>query len=82
VVKEVAPGAALTAEGLGGSRHKGLVQTMCFHQASGTVQNHLHVTGGEALTQSTTKTWTVPDVVSCACHVTSIRDGYRKRKTS
>lgn len=51
VAKEAAQGAALIADGLAGGRFARLVEILEIRGASGTVLDHLHVQGAEALRQ-------------------------------
>ena len=46
-VKEAARGAALIADGLAGGRHRELVDVMRLREASGTVLDHLYVSGAD-----------------------------------
>ncbi len=51
VAKEAAQGAALIADGLAGGRYDKLAEVMEIRGAQGTVLDHLHIRGGEALKQ-------------------------------
>lgn len=52
VAKEAAQGAALIAEGLAGGAHGRLVEVMGLREASGTVLDHVYVTGAAELRQA------------------------------
>lgn len=49
VAKEAAQGAALLADGIAGGVHRGLVEALQVARASGTVLDHLYVSGAERL---------------------------------
>lgn len=49
VATEAAQGAALLADGIAGGAHRGLVETLQIAHASGTVLDHLYVSGTERL---------------------------------
>jgi predicted butyrate kinase (DUF1464 family) len=48
-VKEAAQGAALIADGLAGGRHRDLVAALRLHASRGTVLDHLHLEGADAV---------------------------------
>jgi predicted butyrate kinase (DUF1464 family) len=47
--KPAARGAALVADGLAGGRHAGLVEAMRLREARGTILDHLHLAGADAV---------------------------------
>jgi predicted butyrate kinase (DUF1464 family) len=48
-VKEAAQGAALIADGLAGGPHRAVVETMRLRESRGSVLDHLHVAGADAV---------------------------------